>query len=67
MLISAPARIDLKLNVSIDGTVLETAESVKILGITVDWNLNANEHVPQIRRKAGRQPNVFLKVDGMFW
>ena len=64
MLISSRDKTDLKLNVSVDGTMLETAESIKILGVTVDRKLNFNDHVSQMCTKAGRQLNVLQRLKG---
>ena len=64
MLISSRDKTDLKLDVSVDGTMLETAESIKILGVTVDRKLNFNDHVSQMCTKAGRQLNVLQRLKG---
>ena len=64
MLISSRDKTDLKLDVSVDGTMLETAESIKILGVTVDRNLNFNDHVSRMCTKAGRQLNVLQRLKG---
>ena len=64
MLISSFDKTDLKLDVSVDGTMLETAESIKIPGVTVDRKLNFNDHVSQMCTKAGRQLNVLQRSKG---
>ena len=64
MLISSRDKTDLKLDVSVDGTMLETTESIKILGVTVDRKLNFNDHVSQMCTKAGRPLNVLQRLKG---
>ena len=64
MLISSRDKIDLKLDVSVDATVLETTESIKILGVTVNRKLDINDHVSQMCTKAGRQLNVLPSLKG---
>ena len=64
MLISSRDKTDLKLDVSVDGTMLKTADSIKILRVTVDRKLNFNDHVSQMCTKAGRQLNVLQRLKG---
>jgi uncharacterized protein YpmS len=46
---------------TIDGNKIECESEVKLLGVTIDFQLNFNEHVSNICKKASRQLNV-LKV-----
>ena len=64
MLISSRDKTDLKLDVSVDGTILETTESIKILGVTVDRKLNFNDHVSQMCTKAEGQLHVLQRLKG---
>ena len=60
MLISSHDKTDLKLDVSVDGTVLKTTERIKIFEVTVD------DHVSQMCTKVGEQLNVSQRFKGCF-
>ena len=49
-------------NFTIDGNKIECESEVKLLGVTIDFQLNFNEHVSNICRKASRQLNVLKRI-----
>ena len=40
-------------SITVDGITIEVSSEVKILGVTVDSNLNLNSHISKISKKAG--------------
>ena len=47
---------------TIDGNKIECESEVKLLGVTIDFQLNFNEHVSNICKKASRQLNVLKRI-----
>jgi hypothetical protein len=50
------------LTFTIDGNKIECESEVKLLGVTIDFQLNFNEHVSNICKKAPRQLNVLKRI-----
>jgi hypothetical protein len=43
----------------LEGIEIECETEVQLLGVTIDFKLNFNEHISNICKKASRQLNVF--------
>jgi hypothetical protein len=50
------------LSFTLDGNKIECESEVKLLGVTIDFQLNFNEHVLNICKNASRQSNVLKKI-----
>ena len=50
------------LTFTLDGNKIECESEVKLLGVTIDFQLNFNEHVSIICKKASRQLNVLKRI-----
>ena len=50
------------LTFTLDGNKIECESEVKLLGVTIDFQLNFNEHVLNICKKASRQLNVLKRI-----
>lgn len=50
------------LTFTLDGNKIECESEVKLLGVTIDFQLNFNEHVSNICKKASRQLNVLKRI-----
>ena len=50
------------LTFTLDGNKIECESEVKLLGVTIDFQLNLNEHVYNICNKASRQLNVLKRI-----
>ena len=46
----------------LDGTEIKCEDSVKLLGVTLDYMLNFDKHISNICKKAARQINVLLRL-----
>ena len=46
----------------LNGTEIKCEDSVKLLGVTIDYLLNFDLHVSNICKKAARQNNVFIRL-----
>ena len=53
-----------KIFVSILVIILLNMKSVKLLGITIDFKLDFDEHISNVWKKASRQLNVLKRIDG---
>ena len=49
-------------SLTVCGSEIKCEVSVKLLGVTIDFMLNLDEHVSNICRKAARQINVLLRI-----
>ena len=49
---------DQNLTFNLEGNQIECESEVKLLGVTIDFKLNFNEHISNICKKASRQLNV---------
>ena len=49
-------------SLTICGSEIKCEDSVKLLGVTIDFMLNFDTHVSNICRKAARQINVLLRI-----
>jgi hypothetical protein len=47
---------------NLNGNFIETQDEVKLLGVTIDYRLEFNSHITNIRRKASRQLNVLKRM-----
>ena len=45
---------------NLNGNIIKTEDEVKLLGVTIDYELKFNSHITNICRKASRQLNVLL-------
>ena len=50
---------DIKLCIDVIGTMVQTTDSVKLLGVTTDSTLNFNRHVQKICKKASNKVRAF--------
>ena len=50
------------LSISIDGNIIRSSDSMKVLGVTLDSKLNFDEHVSNICSKASAQINVLKRL-----
>ena len=50
------------LTFTLDENKIECESEVKLLGVTIDFQLNFNEHVSNICKKATRQLNVLKRI-----
>ena len=50
------------LDFCIDGNIIKTEETVKLLGVHIDSNLKFNEHVKSVCTKAARQINALQRL-----
>ena len=50
------------LTFTIDGNKIECESEVKLLGVAIDFQLNCNEHVSNICKKASRQLSVLKRI-----
>ena len=53
---------DENITFNLENNVIKCEESVKLLGITIDFKLNFDEHVSNICKKASRQLNVLKRI-----
>jgi hypothetical protein len=53
---------DKNLKFKLEGIEIECETEVKLLGVTIDFKLNFNEHISNICKKASRQLNVFKRI-----
>ena len=47
---------------NLENNVITCEESVKLLGVSIDFKLNFDEHVSNICKKASRQLNVLKRI-----
>jgi hypothetical protein len=43
---------------NLNGNIIKTEDEVKLLGVTIDYELKFNSHITNICRKASRQLNT---------
>ena len=55
-------KVGIKLCIDIIGIVVQTTNSVKLLGVTIDSVLNFNQHVQLIRKKASNKARAFSRI-----
>ena len=53
--------------INIDGKIINPEETIKLLGITLDYNLDFDPHISYICKKAATQLNVFTKIKIFHW
>lgn len=53
---------DKNLKFKLEGNEIECEDNVKLLGVTIDFKLNFNEHVSIICKKASKQLNVLKRI-----
>ena len=51
---------------NLNGNIIKTEDEVKLLGVTIDYELKFTSHITNICRKASRQLNV-LGNDHLTW
>jgi hypothetical protein len=47
---------------NLNGNIIKTEDEVKLLGVTIDYELKFNSHITNICRKASRQLNVLKRM-----
>ena len=47
---------------NLNGNIVKTEDEVKLLGVTIDYELKFNSHITNICRKASRQLNVLKRM-----
>ena len=47
---------------NLENNVIKCEENVKLLGVTLDFQLNFNTHVSKICKKASKQYNVLKRI-----
>ena len=47
---------------NLNGNIIKTEDEVKLLGVTIDYELIFNSHITNICRKASRQLNVLKRI-----
>jgi len=52
--------------INIFGSALETKDSMKILGVTVDANLSWNKHINCLLKKSNQKLGVLSKICNLF-
>jgi hypothetical protein len=50
------------LTFNLEGNQIKCETEVKVLGVTIDFKLNFNEHISNICKKASRQLNVLKRI-----
>ena len=53
---------DILTNFSIDNTSIQCEDSVKLLGIDIDYLLNFDQHISRLCKKAANQLNVLMRL-----
>jgi hypothetical protein len=53
---------NLKIFLLISGNIIKTEDEVKLLGVTIDYELKFNSHITNICRKVVRQLNVLKRM-----
>ena len=53
---------DKNLTFNLEGNQIECESKVYLLGATIDFELNFNEHISNICKMASRQLNVLVKI-----
>ena len=49
-------------NINIQGKMIKSEETVKLLGIHLDYKLNFEQHISELCRKAASQLNVLKRL-----
>jgi hypothetical protein len=50
------------LTFNLNGNNITCEDNVKLLGVTIDPNLNFNNHISEICKKASRQLNILKRI-----
>ena len=50
------------LTFNLNGNNITCEDNVKLLGVTIDSNLNVNNHISEICKKASRQLNILKRI-----
>ena len=53
--------------INIDGEIINSEETEKLLGVTLDYRLDFDPHISNICKKAATQLNVFTKIKIVHW
>ena len=49
-------------NLNLNGKIIRTSDSLKILGVTIDNNINFNEHINNVCDKASQRVGVIMRL-----
>ena len=47
---------------NLNGNIIKCEDEVKLLGVTIDFELNFNTHIANICKKASRQLNILKRI-----
>ena len=47
---------------NLNGNIIKCEDEVKLLGVTIDFELNLNAHIANICKKAPRQLNILKRI-----
>lgn len=64
ILLSGKSKNEDVLLIDVDNSVIESAESITVLGIDIDRKLNFNHHISRVCIKASKQLNVLKRLKG---
>ena len=53
---------NINLNLNLNGKIIRTSDSLKILGVTIDNKLNFNEHINDVCKKASQRVGVIMRL-----
>ena len=56
------SRTEYNTNLNLNGKIIRTSDSLKILGVTIDNKLNFNEHVNDVCSKASQRVGVIMRL-----
>ena len=56
-----------KVQIAINGKLIETVSTVKFLGLTFDQNLNWNDHINNIAESCKKKINLMRSLTGQHW
>ena len=56
------SRTEHNTNLNLNGKIIRTSDSLKILGVTIDNKLNFNEHINDVCNKASQRVGVIMRL-----
>ena len=56
------SRTEYNTNLNLNGKIIRTSDSLKILGVTIDNKLNFNEHINDVCNKASQRVGVIMRL-----
>jgi hypothetical protein len=52
----------MKISLNLNGNIIKCEDEVKLLGVTIDFELNFDTHIANICKKASRQLNILKRI-----